>query len=51
MLFICMKEHGVIRSDRVFEAMLATDRGIYSRDNPYDDSPQSIGVFLVIQIC
>ncbi|KAG7328186.1 hypothetical protein KOW79_008130 [Hemibagrus wyckioides] len=38
-----LREHGVIRSDRVFEAMLATDRGIYSRDNPYDDSPQSIG--------
>lgn len=40
-----MTEHGVIRSDRVFEAMLATDRGIYSKDYPYEDSPQSIGVF------
>ncbi|XP_027028169.2 l-isoaspartyl protein carboxyl methyltransferase, like [Tachysurus fulvidraco] len=38
-----LQEHGVIRSDRVFKAMLATDRGIYSRDNPYEDSPQSIG--------
>lgn len=50
-LFVYMTEHGVIRSDRVFEAMLATDRGIYSRDNPYEDSPQSIGVFIVKQIC
>ncbi|XP_047013378.2 l-isoaspartyl protein carboxyl methyltransferase, like isoform X1 [Ictalurus punctatus] len=38
-----LREHGVIRSDRVFEAMLATDRGIYSKDYPYEDSPQSIG--------
>ncbi|XP_029569979.1 l-isoaspartyl protein carboxyl methyltransferase, like isoform X1 [Salmo trutta] len=38
-----LREHGVIRSDRVFDAMLATDRGIYSRDYPYADSPQSIG--------
>uniref|UniRef100_A0A3P9A9C5 Protein-L-isoaspartate O-methyltransferase n=1 Tax=Esox lucius TaxID=8010 RepID=A0A3P9A9C5_ESOLU len=38
-----LKEHGVIHSDRVFDAMLATDRGIYSRDYPYADSPQSIG--------
>ncbi len=40
-----MTDHGVIRSDRVFNAMLATDRGIYSRDHPYADSPQSIGEF------
>ncbi|KTG04977.1 hypothetical protein cypCar_00001217 [Cyprinus carpio] len=38
-----LRDHGVIRSDRVFNAMLATDRGIYSRDHPYADSPQSIG--------
>ncbi|XP_062378609.1 l-isoaspartyl protein carboxyl methyltransferase, like isoform X2 [Sardina pilchardus] len=38
-----LRDHGVIRSDRVFDAMLATDRGIYSRDYPYADSPQSIG--------
>lgn len=36
-------DHGVIRSDRVFNAMLATDRGLYSIDYPYADSPQSIG--------
>lgn len=40
-----MTDHAVIRSDRVFNAMLATDRGIYSRDHPYADSPQSIGEF------
>uniref|UniRef100_H3DIX2 Protein-L-isoaspartate O-methyltransferase n=2 Tax=Tetraodon nigroviridis TaxID=99883 RepID=H3DIX2_TETNG len=38
-----LKDHGVIRSDRVFDAMLATDRGLYSSDYPYADSPQSIG--------
>ncbi|XP_061897604.1 l-isoaspartyl protein carboxyl methyltransferase, like [Entelurus aequoreus] len=38
-----LRDHGVIHSDRVFDAMLATDRGIYSRDYPYADSPQSIG--------
>ncbi|XP_048084323.1 l-isoaspartyl protein carboxyl methyltransferase, like isoform X1 [Alosa alosa] len=38
-----LRDHGVIRSDRVFDAMVATDRGIYSRDYPYADSPQSIG--------
>lgn len=37
-------DHGVIRSDRVFDAMLATDRGLYSSDYPYADSPQSIGI-------
>lgn len=36
-------DHGVIRNDRVFDAMLATDRGLYSTDHPYADSPQSIG--------
>ncbi|XP_026864639.1 l-isoaspartyl protein carboxyl methyltransferase, like isoform X1 [Electrophorus electricus] len=38
-----LQEHGVICNDRVFEAMLATDRRIYSKDYPYEDSPQSIG--------
>lgn len=38
-----LRDHTVIRSDRVFDAMLATDRGIYSSDYPYADSPQSIG--------
>uniref|UniRef100_A0A3Q3WL74 Protein-L-isoaspartate O-methyltransferase n=1 Tax=Mola mola TaxID=94237 RepID=A0A3Q3WL74_MOLML len=38
-----LRDNGVIRSDRVFDAMLATDRGLYSADYPYTDSPQSIG--------
>ncbi|KAJ8353591.1 hypothetical protein SKAU_G00211580 [Synaphobranchus kaupii] len=38
-----LRDHGVIKSDRVFDAMLATDRGMYSQDYPYVDSPQSIG--------
>ncbi|KAG5857161.1 hypothetical protein ANANG_G00016180 [Anguilla anguilla] len=38
-----LRDHGVIKSDRVFDVMLATDRGMYSKDYPYVDSPQSIG--------
>ncbi|KAK7904354.1 hypothetical protein WMY93_016961 [Mugilogobius chulae] len=38
-----LRDHGVIKHDRVFEAMLATDRGLYSREYPYADSPQSLG--------
>lgn len=43
-LVILPPDHGVIRSNRVFDAMLATDRGLYSTDYPYADSPQSIGI-------
>ncbi|TKS86603.1 Protein-L-isoaspartate(D-aspartate) O-methyltransferase [Collichthys lucidus] len=39
-----LRDHGVIRNDRVFDAMLATDRGLYSTYYPYADSPQSIGI-------
>nr|XP_009684114.1 PREDICTED: protein-L-isoaspartate(D-aspartate) O-methyltransferase isoform X2 [Struthio camelus australis] len=36
-------ENGIIKSDKVFEVMLATDRCHYAKYNPYMDSPQSIG--------
>ncbi len=36
-------ENGIIKSDRVYEVMLATDRAHFSKCNPYMDSPQSIG--------
>uniref|UniRef100_A0A8C7GNJ4 Protein-L-isoaspartate(D-aspartate) O-methyltransferase n=1 Tax=Oncorhynchus kisutch TaxID=8019 RepID=A0A8C7GNJ4_ONCKI len=36
-------ENGIIKSDKVYEVMLATDRGHFSRCNPYMDSPQAIG--------
>jgi len=32
-----------VKTERVAEAMLAVDRGLFSRYNPYADSPQSIG--------
>jgi len=32
-----------VKSERVAEAMLAVDRGLFSSFNPYADSPQSIG--------
>ncbi|XP_069049327.1 l-isoaspartyl protein carboxyl methyltransferase, like isoform X1 [Lepisosteus oculatus] len=38
-----LKDRGVITSDSVFNVMLATDRGHYTKDFPYMDAPQSIG--------
>ncbi|KAH8381894.1 hypothetical protein KR009_000841 [Drosophila setifemur] len=38
-----LKEHGVIASDAVANAMIATDRKHYSPRNPYMDAPQPIG--------
>uniref|UniRef100_A0A3B4C6H3 Protein-L-isoaspartate O-methyltransferase n=2 Tax=Pygocentrus nattereri TaxID=42514 RepID=A0A3B4C6H3_PYGNA len=38
-----LRKNGIIKSDRVYEVMLATNRSHYSRCNPYMDSPQSIG--------
>lgn len=36
-------KNGVIKSQRVFDVMLATDRAHYTKYFPYMDSPQSIG--------
>uniref|UniRef100_H0X741 Protein-L-isoaspartate O-methyltransferase n=1 Tax=Otolemur garnettii TaxID=30611 RepID=H0X741_OTOGA len=38
-----VSENGIIKTDKVFEVMLATDRSHYAKCNPYMDSPQSIG--------
>ncbi|XP_064846931.1 protein-L-isoaspartate(D-aspartate) O-methyltransferase-like isoform X1 [Oncorhynchus masou masou] len=38
-----LRKNGIIKSDKVYEVMLATDRGHFSRCNPYMDSPQAIG--------
>lgn len=38
-----LKDHGIIKTKRVEEAMRAVDRKNYSQYNPYMDSPQSIG--------
>lgn len=38
-----ISENGIIKTDKVFEVMLATDRSHYAKSNPYMDSPQSIG--------
>lgn len=32
-----------VKSERVADAMLAVDRGLFSKYNPYANSPQSIG--------
>ncbi|XP_012682108.2 protein-L-isoaspartate(D-aspartate) O-methyltransferase isoform X2 [Clupea harengus] len=38
-----LRKNGIIKSDKVYDVMLATDRAHFSRCNPYMDSPQSIG--------
>ncbi|XP_037750897.2 protein-L-isoaspartate(D-aspartate) O-methyltransferase isoform X2 [Chelonia mydas] len=38
-----LRKNGIIKSDKVYEVMLATDRCHYAKCNPYMDSPQSIG--------
>uniref|UniRef100_A0A3P9PPG1 Protein-L-isoaspartate(D-aspartate) O-methyltransferase n=1 Tax=Poecilia reticulata TaxID=8081 RepID=A0A3P9PPG1_POERE len=38
-----LRKNGIIKSDKVYEVMLSSDRAHYSRCNPYMDSPQSIG--------
>ncbi|XP_006872131.1 PREDICTED: protein-L-isoaspartate(D-aspartate) O-methyltransferase isoform X5 [Chrysochloris asiatica] len=38
-----LRKNGIIKTDKVFEVMLATDRSHYAKCNPYMDSPQSIG--------
>uniref|UniRef100_A0AAY4CL74 Protein-L-isoaspartate(D-aspartate) O-methyltransferase n=1 Tax=Denticeps clupeoides TaxID=299321 RepID=A0AAY4CL74_9TELE len=37
-----LRKNGIIKSDKVYEVMLATDRAHFSKCNPYMDSPQSI---------
>ncbi|GAB5571976.1 protein-L-isoaspartate(D-aspartate) O-methyltransferase isoform X2 [Prionailurus iriomotensis] len=37
-----LRKNGIIKTDKVFEVMLATDRSHYAKCNPYMDSPQSI---------
>ncbi|KFD49992.1 hypothetical protein M514_09085 [Trichuris suis] len=37
-----LQRNGIIKSETVKQAMLAVDRGFYSRHNPYYDSPQPI---------
>ncbi|XP_072907577.1 protein-L-isoaspartate(D-aspartate) O-methyltransferase isoform X2 [Hemitrygon akajei] len=38
-----LAENGIIKTERVYQVMLATDRCHYVKSNPYTDSPQSIG--------
>ena len=35
--------HGLLATPRVREAMAKVDRAHFSRENPYEDSPQRIG--------
>lgn len=47
-VFVCIPEKGIIKSQRVFDVLLATDRGHYIKYFPYMDSPQSIGEQLAV---
>ncbi|KAM4662726.1 protein-L-isoaspartate(D-aspartate) O-methyltransferase-like [Discoglossus pictus] len=38
-----LRKNGVVRSQRVYDVLLATDRAHYIQHFPYMDSPQSIG--------
>ncbi|XP_077321012.1 protein-L-isoaspartate(D-aspartate) O-methyltransferase-like isoform X2 [Lithobates pipiens] len=38
-----LRKNGVIRTQRVFDALMETDRAHYIQNFPYMDSPQSIG--------
>ncbi|XP_007892615.1 protein-L-isoaspartate(D-aspartate) O-methyltransferase isoform X2 [Callorhinchus milii] len=38
-----LQKNGIIKKEKVFQVMMATDRGHYAKSNPYMDSPQSIG--------
>lgn len=43
-MLITFSEHGVIKSDSVYNALANTDRKFYTQTAyPYVDSPQSIG--------
>ena len=44
----CFAANGIIKDQRVADAMKAIDRGIYCRSNPYMDSPQGIGYAVTI---
>ncbi|XP_055389617.1 protein-L-isoaspartate(D-aspartate) O-methyltransferase [Condylostylus longicornis] len=43
-----LREYGVIKTEAVANAMLATDRKWYSPRNPYVDAPQGIGCGVTI---
>jgi len=43
-----LKKHEIIKCSRVEEAMKSVDRGDYSKNNPYNDSPQGIGYGVTI---
>ncbi|XP_072360198.1 protein-L-isoaspartate(D-aspartate) O-methyltransferase-like [Scyliorhinus torazame] len=38
-----LRKNGIVKTEKVYHVMLATDRCHYVKSNPYTDSPQSIG--------
>lgn len=43
-----LRHRNIVKSSRIYQAMLATDRGNYIKESPYVDSPQPIGHFATI---
>lgn len=43
-----LKKNGIVKDERVAEAMRKVDRQHYSPKNPYEDSPQTIGYHVTI---
>jgi len=43
-----LRANGIIKNDRVYNAMVSTDRKFYCKSNPYVDSPQGIGYGVTI---
>ncbi|CAD5118773.1 DgyrCDS7450 [Dimorphilus gyrociliatus] len=43
-----LKANGIIKSDRVFQAMISVDRANFCKNKPYVDSPQGIGYAVTI---
>jgi hypothetical protein len=46
--FLTHVANGIVKNSRVADAMRAVDRGHFSRNNPYMDSPQGIGYSVTI---
>ncbi|XP_033097139.1 protein-L-isoaspartate(D-aspartate) O-methyltransferase-like isoform X2 [Anneissia japonica] len=43
-----LRQNGIITNDKVFNAMMKVNRMYYSKHNPFNDSPQSIGYGVTI---
>lgn len=47
-MFVLSAGNGIIKNERVAQAMLSVDRANFCKQNPYTDSPQGIGYAVTI---